>query len=65
MRYAVWSTHVEFAGAKTHLHERKDTATPAVDVLEVTRTDRSVANNDRAIIQEIFHRKSWIQETES
>jgi len=65
MKYAVWSTHVDFEGAKTHLHERKDTITSAVDVLEVTRTDKGVANSDRAIIQEIFHRKAWVQEVES
>jgi hypothetical protein len=52
MKYAVWSTHVPEEGEP-------------VDVLEVTRTDRSVANNDRMIIQEIFHRKAWVHEVES
>lgn len=51
MRYAVWSTHVPEEGEPR-------------DVLEVTRTDKGVANSDREIIQDILHRKSWVQEVE-
>lgn len=56
MRYAVWSTHVS---------EDRDAVKPSVDVLETTRTDRKVAEEDRALIASCFHRKAWIQEVES
>lgn len=49
-KYTVWSTHVPEEGEP-------------FDVAEVTRTDRRVAESDRLIVQEIFHRKAWIQET--
>lgn len=52
MKYVVWSTHVPEVG-EPH------------DVEETSRTDKSVANSDREIIQDILHRKSWIQEVES
>jgi hypothetical protein len=61
-RYQVWSTHVDYTAAKTHAPERKDA--PAVDVLEVSRTDPKVAAEDAAIFREIFHRKSWVRDTE-
>lgn len=50
MKYTVWSTHVPEEGEP-------------FDVAEVTRTDRKVAEEDRVIVQDILHRKSWIQET--
>jgi hypothetical protein len=52
-KYAVWSTHVSFD---------RELNIPPRDVLEVTRTDRKVAELDVAIIKDILHRKSWIQE---
>jgi len=63
-RYQVWSTHVEFKGAKTHAPERKETVTPATDVLEVSRSDPKVAAEDAAIFREIFHRRAWVKDTE-
>jgi hypothetical protein len=38
---------------------------PAHDVLETTRTDRRVAEEDAALIKSCFHRKTWVQEVES
>jgi hypothetical protein len=55
-RYQVWSTHVP---------AERDSAEPAHDVLEVSRTEKSVANEDAAIFREIFHRKSWVVDTEA
>jgi hypothetical protein len=57
-KYAVWSTLVAPRPEK----DSKEPAVPAVDQLEVTRTDPRVANEDRNIIQDILHRKCWIQE---
>jgi hypothetical protein len=54
-RYQVWSTHVP---------AERDSAEAAHDVLEVSRTDFKVAQEDVAIFREIFHRKSWVQDTE-
>jgi hypothetical protein len=42
----------------------EDREAPATDVLEVSRTDAKVANEDAAIFREIFHRKSWVRDTE-
>lgn len=33
------------------------------DFVEVIRTDYKVAQEDRALIQDVLHRKSWIEET--
>jgi hypothetical protein len=54
-RYEVWSTHVSFD---------KENPVPARDVLETTRTDRKVAEEDRNIVADILHRKAWINEVE-
>lgn len=51
MKYVVWSTHVPEEGEP-------------FDQEELKRTDKGVANNDREIIQDILHRKSWVQEVE-
>lgn len=64
MRYQVWSTHVEHKGARTHAPERKEPVSDPVDKLEVTRTDRKVAEEDRALVAEVLHRKAWINEVE-
>jgi len=53
MRYVVWSALPV---------EQADGSYVAVEQVEVTRTDRKVAEEDRAIIQDILHRKSWVQE---
>lgn len=53
-RYQVYSTHVP---------AERDSAEPPHDVLEVSRTDFKVAQEDAAIFREIFHRKSWIKDT--
>jgi hypothetical protein len=50
-RYVVWSRHVPEEGEP-------------FDVAEVSRTDFKVASEDRAIFQDIFHRKSWVQDRE-
>jgi hypothetical protein len=55
-RYQVWSTHVP---------AERDSAEPAHDVLEVSRSDRGVAQQDASIFREIFHRKSWVVDTEA
>jgi hypothetical protein len=60
-RYAVWSTLV---GPKPE-RDSKEPPVPAKDQLETTRTDRRVAEEDRALITSCFHRKAWIQEVES
>lgn len=51
MKYVVWSTHVPEEGEPR-------------DVEETRRTDKGVAHSDREIIQDILHRKSWVQEVE-
>jgi hypothetical protein len=58
-KYAVWSTHVVYAP-----RDSKDPAAPAVDRLEVTRTDRKVAEEDVKILKDILHRRSWLVEHE-
>jgi hypothetical protein len=63
-RYQVWSTHVEFKGDVTRAPEKKDRVLPTTDVLEVSRTDFKVAQEDAAIFREIFHRKSWVIDTQ-
>jgi len=55
-RYQVWSTHVP---------AERDSPEPAHDVLEVSRTDYKVAQEDVAIFREIFHRKAWIKDLEA
>jgi hypothetical protein len=55
-RYQVWSTHVSYD---------KELNIPPKDVLEVSRTDEKVAREDAAIFREIFHRKSWVTDTEA
>ena len=60
-RYAVWSTLVAPRPEK----DSKEPPVPAVEQLEVTRTDRRVAEEDRDIVADILHRKAWIQEVES
>lgn len=55
-RYQVYSTHVP---------AERDSAESPHDVLEVSRTDFKVAQEDAAIFREIFHRKSWIKDTEA
>jgi hypothetical protein len=54
-RYHVYSTHVPA--------ERDSLALP-YDALEVSRTDFKVAQEDAAIFREIFHRKSWVLDTQ-
>jgi hypothetical protein len=54
-RYQVWSTHVSFD---------KELNIPPHDELEVSRTDFKVAQEDAAIFREIFHRKSWVHDTQ-
>ena len=49
MTYIVWSHHVPETGEP-------------YDAVETRRTDRKVAEEDRAILQDILHRKSWVQE---
>ena len=53
MRYVVWSSLPV---------EQADGSYVAVEQVEVTRTDRKVAEEDRAIIQDILHRKARVQE---
>jgi hypothetical protein len=60
IRYAVWSTLV---GPKPE-RDSTEPPVPAVDQLEVTRTDRRVAEDDRNLIADVLHRKAWLQETE-
>jgi hypothetical protein len=54
-RYQVWSTHVSYD---------KELNIPPHDELEVSRTDFKVAQEDAAIFREIFHRKSWVIDTQ-
>jgi hypothetical protein len=49
-RYVVWSN--QLVGEQT------------VEVIEVTRTDLKVAENDADLIREVLHRKSWVQTVE-
>jgi hypothetical protein len=62
-RYEVWSTH---AGPRPERDEKPPAGPvePARDVLEVSRTDFKVAQEDAAIFREIFHRKSWVNDTQ-
>jgi hypothetical protein len=46
-RYQVWSRHVPEEGEP-------------FEFLEVSRTDFKVAQEDRAIFSDIFHRKAWV-----
>jgi hypothetical protein len=61
IKYAVWSTHVGPRPEK----DSKEPPVPAVNVLEVTRTDEKVAREDMSIIQDILHRKTWMVREES
>ena len=54
-RYQVWSTHVP---------AERDSPEPPHNELEVSRTDYKVAQEDAAIFREIFHRKSWVVDTQ-
>jgi hypothetical protein len=49
-RYVVWSN--QLVGEET------------VEVIEVTRSSRNVAEEDTSLIREVLHRKSWVQDTE-
>lgn len=49
-RYVVWSTHLI-----------NDVAT---DMVEVSRSDKKVAEEDAAIVRDILHRKAWVQDNE-
>ena len=49
-RYVVWSRHLV-----------NDVAT---EVIEVTRSDRKVAEEDAAIVRDILHRSSWVQDAD-
>jgi hypothetical protein len=49
--YVVWSTHVR---------EDRD----PLDLIETRRTDRKVAEEDAALIRDLFKRKAWVQESE-
>lgn len=55
-RYQVWSTHVP---------AERDSPEPPHDVLEVSRTDLKIAQEDAAIFREILHRKSWVADSEA
>jgi len=55
-RYVVWSSVPE---------EQADGSFLAREVIEVTRTDRKVAEEDAGIIRDILHRKSWVQDQEA
>lgn len=57
-KYEVWSTHT---GPRPE-RDSKEPPAAAVDQLEVTRTDRKVAEDDRALVAEVLHRKSWVKE---
>jgi hypothetical protein len=54
-RYVVWSAHPE---------EQPDGSYLAREVVEVTRSDRKVAEEDAGIVRDILHRKAWVQDTE-
>lgn len=63
MRFAVWSTHVEFRPKPERDAPKRVTPdVPAHDVLETVRTDRRVAEEDAALIKSCFHRRVWITE---
>jgi hypothetical protein len=50
-KHEVWSTHVPEEGEP-------------FKVLEVTRTDQKTANEDAALIRDVLHRRSWVQDQE-
>ncbi len=50
-KYSVWSRHIPEEGEP-------------FDQLETVRTDRKVAEEDAKIFSGIFHRKSWVQDSE-
>lgn len=50
-RYVVWSAQL--------INDQ------TVEVIEVTRSDPRVANEDASLIREVLHRKSWVQDTEA
>lgn len=54
-KYVVWSQD----------SEKMDADGKPLAILELSRTDRSVAYHDAAIVREIIGRKSWVQETEA
>lgn len=51
--YQVWSEHVDLD------------ASTNTQVLETRRTSKTVAHEDRDLIQSILHRKSWVQEVQA
>jgi hypothetical protein len=36
----------------------------AKEVIEVSRSDRKVAEDDAALIRDVLHRNAWVQDTE-
>lgn len=63
IKHEVWSTHTSPRPERDE--KPTEPVAPAHDALEVTRTDRKVAENDASILKEILHRKSWINEVKS
>lgn len=57
--FTVWSTHVDFDPDQDRDAPRKD----PYDVAEVRRSDRKVAEEDAALIRDLFKRKAWVQES--
>lgn len=54
-RFAVWSLHVDY-------NEDREARSEPREVLEVKRTDRKTAEDDAALIRDVFKRKAWVQE---
>jgi len=62
IRFVVWST----IGGRPRGDDRdreKTVEEPVQNVIEVTRTDRKVAEEDAALIRDLFRRKAWVQES--
>jgi hypothetical protein len=51
-RFVVWSTLVNELTGESR------------DVVEVSRSDRKVAEDDASLIRWVGHRKSWVQDSE-
>lgn len=63
MKFVVWST---IGGRRDDKDDKiVKVEEPVQNVIEVTRTDRKVADADATLIRDLFRRKAWVQETES
>jgi len=65
IKFVVWSTIGGRPRGEDRDREKTAVEEPVQNVIEVTRTDRRVAEEDAALIRDLFRRKAWVQDSES